>query len=114
MDMRTHTNPLPEAVMPACQSQKWLAGQKALVTGAGTGIGREIALALAQFGAEVAVNYVSAPAGAEATVGAIRSAGGGAIAVRADVSDEAQVESMFNRMLAEFGTIDILVNNAGL
>jgi glucose 1-dehydrogenase len=100
--------------MPTCHSQKWLAGQKALVTGAGSGIGREIAQALAQYGAEVAVNYVSAPAGAEGTVAAIRSAGGRAIAVRADVSDEAQVEAMFERTLAEFGTVDILVNNAGL
>jgi glucose 1-dehydrogenase len=114
VDTLTRTNPLPEPVMPTCHSQKWLAGQKALVTGAGSGIGREIAQALAQYGAEVAVNYVSAPAGAEATVAAIRSAGGRAIAVRADVSDEAQVEAMFERTLAEFGTVDILVNNAGL
>ena len=53
-------------------------------------------------------------AGAESTVAAIRSAGGRAFAVRADVSDEAQVEAMFERTLAEFGTVDILVNNAGL
>jgi glucose 1-dehydrogenase len=112
--MQMRTNPLPEPVMPTCRSQKWLAGQKALVTGAGSGIGREIAQALAQYGAEVAVNYVATPAGAESTVAAIRSAGGRAFAVRADVSDEAQVEAMFERTLAEFGTVDILVNNAGL
>jgi len=108
------TDPLPDPVMPTCQTQKWLAGQKALVTGAGSGIGREIAMALAQYGADIAVNYSSGQAGAEATVAAIRSAGGSAFMVRADVSDEAQVEAMFDRMLSELGTIDILVNNAGL
>jgi glucose 1-dehydrogenase len=100
--------------MPSCQTQQWLRGQKALVTGAGSGIGREIALALAQYGAEVVVNYVSGPAGAEATVADILAAGGTAQALRADVSDEAQVEAMFAAMLKSCGTIDILVNNAGL
>jgi glucose 1-dehydrogenase len=104
----------PEPVMPTCQVQKWLTGQKALVTGAGSGIGREIALALAQFGADVAVNYVSSNSGAESTVREIRDAGGRAFACRADVSDEAAVEAMFAQMLDEYGTIDILVNNAGL
>jgi glucose 1-dehydrogenase len=114
MDMKTHHDVHPEPVMPACQTQKWLTGQKALVTGASSGIGREIAIALAQFGADVVVNYASAPAGAEATVADITRAGGQALAFRADVSDEEQVEAMYARMLAEYGTIDILVNNAGL
>jgi glucose 1-dehydrogenase len=114
MDMKTHHRVHPEPVMPACQTQKWLAGQKALVTGASSGIGREIALALAQFGADVVVNFASAPAGAEATVADIKRGGGNALAVRADVSDEGQVEAMFARMFTEYGTIDILVNNAGL
>jgi glucose 1-dehydrogenase len=120
MDMRTvdHSGAapgtLPAPVMPTCPTQRWLAGQKALVTGASSGIGRAIALALAQFGADVVVNYASAPAGAEATVADIRAAGGNALAFRADVSDEAQVEAMYRRMFDEFGTIDILVNNAGL
>jgi glucose 1-dehydrogenase len=104
----------PEPVMPACKAQEWLAGQKALVTGASSGIGREIAISLAQYGADVLVNYASTPDGAEATVADIRAAGGTASAFRADVSDEAQVEAMYAHMLAEFGTIDILVNNAGL
>ncbi len=100
--------------MPTCDVQTWLAGQKALVTGAGSGIGREIAIALAQFGADVVVNYVSTPAGAEATVAEIRRAGCQAIALQADVSEESQVEALFARMFEAFGTIDILVNNAGL
>jgi glucose 1-dehydrogenase len=112
MQIRPDTRPLP--VMPAYHTQKWLTGQKALVTGASSGIGREIALALGQFGADVIVNYSSAPAGAEATVAEIRRAGGNALAVRADVSDEAQVEAMFATMFEAYGTIDILVNNAGL
>jgi glucose 1-dehydrogenase len=116
MDMKTqpgaHVEPVP--VMPTCRAQKWLTGQKALVTGASSGIGREIAISLAEYGADVVVNFASAPAGAEATVADIRSSGGKAFAFRADVSDEEQVEAMHRRMFDEFGTIDILVNNAGL
>ncbi|MEI6460243.1 MAG: SDR family oxidoreductase [Pseudomonadota bacterium] len=113
MNMTIKPPPHPEPVMPACAPQRWLAGQKALVTGAGSGIGRAIALSLGQFGADVVVNYVSG-AGAEDTVADIVAAGGSAIAYRADVSDEAQVEAMFKEMYAKYGTIDILVNNAGL
>jgi glucose 1-dehydrogenase len=114
MNDKTHREVHPDPVMPACETQRWLTGQKALVTGASSGIGREIALALGQFGADVVVNYASSPDGAEATVADIRREGGNAFAFRADVSDETQVEAMYARMLAEFGTIDILVNNAGL
>jgi len=114
MDMTKEPAVHPEPVMPACKAQAWLAGQKALVTGASSGIGREVAISLAQYGADVLVNYASAPDGAEATVAEIRAAGGTASAFRADVSDEAQVEAMYAHMLAEHGTIDILVNNAGL
>jgi len=114
MNMTATPPPHPDPVMPACDPQRWLAGQKALVTGAGSGIGRAIALALGQFGADVVVNYASAVAGAEATVADIVAAGGSALAYRADVSDEDQVEAMFKEMYARYGTIDILVNNAGL
>ena len=114
MDATTPAEPHPTPVMPSCEVQKWLTGQKALVTGAGSGIGREIALALAQFGADVVVNYAASVSGAEATVREITSAGGRAFAFMADVSDEAAVEAMFAQMFAEYGTIDILVNNAGL
>jgi glucose 1-dehydrogenase len=114
MDMNTRPDAHPEPVMPACTAQKWLTGQKALVTGASSGIGRAIAVSLAEYGADVVVNYASAPAGAEATVADIRSTGGSAFACRADVSNESDVDAMYRRMFDEFGTIDILVNNAGL
>ncbi len=93
---------------------KILEGQRALVTGANSGIGAGIARALAQAGASVAVNYVSAPERTEALLDDIRDAGGNAIGVQADVSDEGQVHAMFEQVLDEFGDLDILINNAGL
>lgn len=105
---------LPHPLMPRCPPQPWLAGQTALVTGAGTGIGREIALALAEYGANVVVNYVSGAEGAEAVAAQAAAFGVEAIAIRADVSDEAAVEQMYAQLLGRFGTLDILVNNAGL
>lgn len=91
-----------------------LKGQKALVTGANSGIGEAVARYLAGAGASVAVNYVTHPETAEKIVSDIRSAGGEAIVVQADVSKEDQVQAMFGEMMKTFGTIDILVNNAGL
>jgi glucose 1-dehydrogenase len=91
-----------------------LEGQRALVTGANSGIGAGIVRALAQAGAEVAVNYVAAPERTETLIQEIRRAGGFAIGVRADVSDEKQVQEMFEQVQDEFGDLDILVNNAGL
>jgi len=105
---------LPEPVMPRCPPQKLLLGQKALVTGASSGIGRAIALSLGDAGADVVINYVSGEDKAQALAEEIRAKGSRAMIVRADVSDEAQVAAMFSAMIAEFGTIDILVNNAGL
>jgi glucose 1-dehydrogenase len=105
---------LPEPVMPRCPPQKLLLGQKALVTGASSGIGRAIALSLGDAGADVVINYVSDEEKAQALAQEIRAKGASAMIVRADVSDEAQVAAMFRTMIAEFGTIDILVNNAGL
>jgi glucose 1-dehydrogenase len=105
---------LPEPVMPRCPPQKLLLGQKALVTGASSGIGRAIALSLGDAGADVVINYVSGEDKAQALAQEIRAKGARAMIVRADVSDEAQVSAMFRTMIAEFGTIDILVNNAGL
>jgi glucose 1-dehydrogenase len=105
---------LPEVVMPSCPIRKVLKGQKALVTGANSGIGKGIALALAHAGADVVVNYRSNPEAAEQVVVEGGYCGSRLYAHQADVSDEAQVQAMFRRMFEEFGTIDILVNNAGL
>jgi glucose 1-dehydrogenase len=114
MDMAMHPAHLPRPVMPKVPPQQMLLGQKALVTGASSGIGRAIALALGQAGADVIVNYVAGEEKAEQLCQEIRSIGVQAHAVRADVSDEAQVQQMFKRMLELYGTIDVLVNNAGL
>jgi glucose 1-dehydrogenase len=89
-------------------------GQKALVTGANSGIGKAVAIALGQAGADVVVNYVRGDEAAKETVDAILASGSKAIAILADVSKEDQVQAMFKKMFEEFGTIDILVNNAGL
>jgi glucose 1-dehydrogenase len=91
-----------------------LAGQRAVVTGANSGIGEGVAKALAEAGAKVAVNYVAGPEQAERVVQEIRAAGNHAVAIRADVSQEAQVEAMFEQVIAEWGSVDIVVNNAGL
>jgi glucose 1-dehydrogenase len=96
------------------KAHQTLTGQKALVTGASSGIGKGVAIALARAGAAVAVNYIGAAAAAQDTVTAIRQEGGTAIAVEADVSSEAQVSAMFQQVISAFGTIDILVNNAGI
>jgi glucose 1-dehydrogenase len=105
---------LPRPVMPRVPPQKLLLGQKALVTGASSGIGRAIALSLGDAGADVVINYVSDEDKAEALAEEIRGKGSRALALRADVSDETQVHAMFGSMLKKLGTIDILVNNAGL
>jgi len=86
----------------------------ALVTGAGTGIGRATALRLAQEGAAVVVNYHSSAAGAEEVVGSIEAAGGRALAIRADVARRTEVAAMVERTRDELGRIDILVNNSGI
>ena len=91
-----------------------LKGQPALVTGANSGIGYAVAKALAAAGAPVVVNYVADPPSAERVVDEIRTAGGEAMAIRADVSKEDEVQAMFRKMFDAYGTIHILVNNAGL
>jgi glucose 1-dehydrogenase len=103
-----------ESKAPTLPTLRLLTGQKALVTGANSGIGRAVAIALGQAGADVVVNYVAGEESAAAVVGQIQSCGVKAYAHQADVAAEDQVTAMFERMCREFGTIDILVNNAGL
>jgi glucose 1-dehydrogenase len=91
-----------------------LNGQAAIVTGASSGIGEGVALALAAAGAKVAVNYRSGREAAERVVERIRDGGGEAVAVGADVGDEAQVQDLFAQAAQAFGRLDILVANAGL
>jgi NAD(P)-dependent dehydrogenase (short-subunit alcohol dehydrogenase family) len=88
--------------------------QVALVTGGGRGIGRAIARRLAREGASVCVNYLSRADAAESLVADINANGGRAIAVAADVADDAAVEGMVDRVSAAFGPVTILVNNAGI
>jgi 3-oxoacyl-[acyl-carrier protein] reductase len=90
-----------------------LKGQIALITGASSGIGRATAEALAREGARVGVNYLKNQKGAEEAVDAIRKAGGEALAIRADVTRQQEVQSLVAAVRAAWGRIDILVNNAG-
>ena len=91
-----------------------LDGQTALVTGASRGIGRAVALALAEAGAEVVVNYSSSPDAADAVVGEITGSGGRAYALQANVADEEAVNDLIKTVIERSGRIDVLVNNAGI
>ncbi len=104
----------PEVVMPKCPAIQLLKGQKAIVTGANSGIGKAVAIALGHAGADVVVNYLVGEDDAESVCKEIRQCGSAAMAILADVSNEQQVEDMFEQARASFGTIDILVNNAGI
>ncbi len=95
-------------------TSKKLEGQVALVTGANSGIGKGIALAMGAEGAKVVVNFYSNPDAAAEVVATIKASGSDAIAHRTDVSKEDQVQGMFKAAVDAFGTVDILVNNAGL
>ena len=88
--------------------------QVAIVTGASRGIGRAIALSLASEGANVVVNYASSSSAAKEVVEEIEAAGGSAIAIPADVSDAAQVDTLVNAVVDKWKRIDVLVNNAGI
>lgn len=96
------------------QPNNRLKKQTCIVTGANSGIGRAVAMAMARDGANVVVNYVFGDESAQQVVDEIRQTGGTAIAIKCDVSQEDQVVDMFRKTVATFGTVDILVNNAGL
>lgn len=91
-----------------------LSSQVAVVTGASRGIGRAIAQELAKFGASVVVNYANSSQAAEDLVSEITTAGGNAIALKADVSKSEEVDTLIKNVLEKFNRIDILVNNAGI
>lgn len=96
------------------QLPQLLQGQKALVTGANSGIGKAVALALGAAGADVVVNYLRGEQSAREVVHTLTAMGVRSIAAQADVSNEQQVTAMFRQAVEAFGTVDILVNNAGL
>src|ERR1700756_2879648 len=98
---------------PDMTSTRPLQGQKAIVTGANSGIGRAIAIALGAAGAGVVVNYRGGGGGAVEVVRQIAQSGSRGLALRADVSQEAEVKELFQRAIQQLGTVDILVNNAG-
>src|SRR4051812_16031654 len=93
---------------------KKLAGKVAVVTGASKGIGAAIATHLADAGAAVVINYASSKESADRVVAEIVAKGGKAVAVQANVANQADIERLFAATKKAFGTIDVLVNNAGV
>ncbi|CAM4250577.1 3-oxoacyl-[acyl-carrier-protein] reductase [Paenibacillus tarimensis] len=91
-----------------------LEGKKALVTGASRGIGRAIAVALAEAGADVAVNYAGSEGAAAETAAAVESLGRRALLIKGDVGKADSFDAMVKEVLENFGSLDILVNNAGI
>lgn len=91
-----------------------LSGKIAVITGAGRGIGRAIALQFAGYGAKVVVNYRNSITQVEELLTEIKNAGGEAVAVRADVSREEEAKNLLNEAVKQYGRLDILVNNAGI
>jgi glucose 1-dehydrogenase len=106
---------LPDANrLPVAPYHQVLVGQSAIVTGANSGIGKAVALGLARAGADVAVNYVVQPEAADEVAHEIEGMGRKAITLKADVSNEDQVERMYAGAIAHFGSLHISVSNAGL
>ncbi len=105
---------VPPVELPPRRPGPSLAGQKALVTGASKGIGQGIAVALAEAGADVLLNYFSDPQGAEQTAELVRRTGRKAVLFQADVAVEEQVLAMFDCQLRELGRMDILIANSGI
>jgi len=94
--------------------QRSLAGQTVLITGASSGIGQAIAIAMGAAGANVAINYRKDEEGAGHTLAAIEKDNGKGLIIRADVASEQEILQMFQDVIKRFDTIDILVNNAGI
>ena len=90
-----------------------LAGKTAIITGGGRDIGRACAVKLASEGANVVINYFASSAGADSTVAEITAAGGKALALKGDLTSQADVDALISKTVETFGGIDVLVNNAG-
>lgn len=90
-----------------------LNGKTAVITGGGRDIGRACALRLAKEGANIAINYFSSSAGADQTVADIKAAGGKAFALQGDLNDQADVDALVAKAVAEYGQVDVLLNNSG-
>ncbi|MCB1084082.1 MAG: SDR family oxidoreductase [Simkania sp.] len=103
-----------EVVMPVCDLPDLLKGQKAIVTGSSSGIGKGVAIALAKAGADVVINYAGSKERAEEVAQEVSAIGRQALVIKADVSQEDQVQAMFKETVEKFGTVDIVINNAGL
>lgn len=91
-----------------------LNGKVAVITGAGRGIGRAIALQFAQYGSKVVINYRNSIAQVEELLSAIKNAGGEAIAIQADISKEEEAKRLIEEAVKHYGRLDVLVNNAGI
>jgi len=113
-DIYPNKEDYPEPQKPQVQPNRILEGQKALVTGANSGIGKAVAMSLAKAGASVVINYVIDDGTVPQMVKEMEGYGVKGMGFKADVSKEDQVMAMFTAMTKEFGTIDILVNNAGI
>ncbi|MFO7655293.1 MAG: glucose 1-dehydrogenase [Candidatus Krumholzibacteriia bacterium] len=114
MTDRSRPDHIPPPPQPRRPLGPVLEGQKAIVTGAGKGIGRAIALALADAGCDVAVNYRSSEEGARAVAEEVRGRGRDALVVQADVSREDDVERLVGQTVDGFGAVDLLVANSGI
>ncbi len=91
-----------------------LSGKVAIITGSSSGIGKDVAVRLAQEGASVVIDYIGHPEGADDTLSKVEAAGGKGVIKQADVSVQADVEALMDEAWTSFGSADILVNNAGL